>query len=695
MKTKFIFTTIIIVFLSVGVAYTQITPSIQKISLTGSDKTILDQRISKYSAFTIDNKELVNNLNSNGGGQFRLRIDENLDWTIELELNDLRADDYKATYTSDKGTFEIKEHSVVNTFKGKTSDGHVTRFTIDENYFFGVILGENYHYVIRPSKDYTQNKQDKNFIVYHSWDIIPDDEHFDYINDALENPEKTINHSETNSSTNTISSRSCSGNYLKIATEADYEFHRATVLNNDIYTLIENVTNVRILSILNIIEGVYESTFGLKFLVSFQHVYTSPAQPYTSSDAETLRDSFRSHWNANHTSVKRNIAHLFTGKSITFVDTWTGYLIPVWGISYVGNYINGNDADNYAYSVSMNRTEMYQTTAHEIGHNFSAQHPSESNCLCGGITASVMCQGEKNPSLWFCYQSKSVINNTINNNLGLLVGICGSTPLCSGTWKTFTASSWQSGYYWDKSAGISFSGSTTSSSIGVSAASSGNSWLGYVCIKNSIGVELARYRVWYGEPAISVYAPYDVVPQTGYEAILSYNGAPYTLQGVTSVNWTCTSNLKIMSKSITGAGFIVTKMSGTGTESATITAQANNSCGSTSTYQSLTINWPSPSPSPSPFTIYPNPTIGALNIEIDQQSVVQKYTLNQTYTNSKIDPTFDVRLYDGLGNLLRQILTKGGTVQFNVSNLLDGLYYLHIYDGISSKPEMQQIVVEH
>ena len=46
-------------------------------------------------------------------------------------------------------------------------------------------------------------------------------------------------------------------------------------------------------------------------------------------------------------------------------------------------------------------------------------------------------------------------------------------------------------------------------------------------------------------------------------------------------------------------------------------------------------------------------------------------------------------------NLLRQQKTKGGTVEFNVSGLTDGVYYLHVYDGVSETPEMRQIVVEH
>ncbi|MCL1937015.1 MAG: T9SS type A sorting domain-containing protein, partial [Candidatus Azobacteroides sp.] len=55
----------------------------------------------------------------------------------------------------------------------------------------------------------------------------------------------------------------------------------------------------------------------------------------------------------------------------------------------------------------------------------------------------------------------------------------------------------------------------------------------------------------------------------------------------------------------------------------------------------------------------------------------------------------DIRLYDGLGNLLRQATATGGKIEFNVANLPNGIYYLHIYDGVNEKPEMRQIVVQH
>jgi len=265
-----------------------------------------------------------------------------------------------------------------------------------------------------------------------------------------------------------------------------------------------------------------------------------------------------------------------------------------------------------------------------------------------------------------------------------ILTISGSTPICSGSSKPFSASNWVSGnFYWDKSNNsINLSSPVSNATITVSAA--GSTGGGSVYIKDSSGKILATYNVWVGKPSISVYAPYYVGPQISYEATLVCNNATHAQQGLNStsdVNWTCTSNLKLLSKQINKTGFIVNKSSGVGTESATIYVTATNSCGSDNTNQKLTIQWPSPSPSPP----HPNPVSDVLSIEIGSSS----------YSNTKsANLTFDVRLFDVQGNLLRQTSTKGGTIQFNVSNLPVGNYFLHIYDGVNSAPEIHQIVVQ-
>jgi hypothetical protein len=96
----------------------------------------------------------------------------------------------------------------------------------------------------------------------------------------------------------------------------------------------------------------------------------------------------------------------------------------------------------------------------------------------------------------------------------------------------------------------------------------------------------------------------------------------------------------------------------------------------------------------SPVSFYPNPASNTLNIEIDAQAQ-SSASATTAGKQLKQEKSYDLRLYDGQGALLRQQKAKGGTVQFNVANLPDGIYYLHIYDGVNEKPKMRQIVVEH
>ena len=95
--------------------------------------------------------------------------------------------------------------------------------------------------------------------------------------------------------------------------------------------------------------------------------------------------------------------------------------------------------------------------------------------------------------------------------------------------------------------------------------------------------------------------------------------------------------------------------------------------------------------------IYPNPVSDILYIEIDQDTIDRVLALLQNKGSKSFNsvPVFDIRLYNGQNILLMKQFTKGGITQFNVSDLPDGIYYLHIYNGVLSKPEMYSIIVKH
>ena len=120
-----------------------------------------------------------------------------------------------------------------------------------------------------------------------------------------------------------------------------------------------------------------------------------------------------------------------------------------------------------------------------------------------------------------------------------------------------------------------------------------------------------------------------------------------------------------------------------------LTASASNMCGAGYDYKNIYVGFKGGS---STF-YYPNPVDKILSIDLVVFST--ENPPEDTPTIDTRNPFYDVRLYDGQGNLLRQQQAKGGTVQFNVSNLPNGIYYLHVYDGKSNIPFIQQIMVEH
>jgi hypothetical protein len=89
--------------------------------------------------------------------------------------------------------------------------------------------------------------------------------------------------------------------------------------------------------------------------------------------------------------------------------------------------------------------------------------------------------------------------------------------------------------------------------------------------------------------------------------------------------------------------------------------------------------------------VYPNPVSDILHVDIQTSAATQ----NRSVAPQQPAATYDIRLYNGQGVIVRQATSKAGNLEINVSNLPNGFYYLHIYDGLNDKPEVQQIIVRH
>jgi hypothetical protein len=110
-----------------------------------------------------------------------------------------------------------------------------------------------------------------------------------------------------------------------------------------------------------------------------------------------------------------------------------------------------------------------------------------------------------------------------------------------------------------------------------------------------------------------------------------------------------------------------------------ISVRATNACG-TGSWEDHYVTVENKSPSA---VVSPNPVSDILNIDVSPNA-------------RSANTVYDIRLYSVFGSQLRQTNTNSSTVgQLNVSNLPDGIYFLHIYDGVNSTPEVHRIIVKH
>jgi len=420
--------------------------------------------------------------------------------------------------------------------------------------------------------------------------------------------------------------------------------------------------------------------------------------PYSSNDHGGLLDQFQ-----NYRAPKSINGDV--GQLLTFRDLNAGI------VSGMGVYAGLCDSDprkrlsvariQNGYQIVPIYSGSVYVVAHEFGHLLGSRETHECVWTVNGVANKAIdgcevpspCSNPGIPSgggtiMSYCQKQSVGINfnkgfgplpgNAIRNRVATvtcLLTIAGDNSICYGTAKTFTATNWKStNYYWQHSANVSLSTPTSSPTVNVSAASSSSIGPGWVSINNSYGTEIARFHVWVGLPVIDdLSGPSSVV--SGGSGYYETSMNSLSLATVTGYTWALRPDYGAYMSTF---GYYAGVSFYTPDSYYQVTCQAKNSCGTGSgVSKNVWVYQYSPSPA------YPNPVSDVLNIDLSDSK-----TQGSNFT-------FDVRLYDGQGNLLRQTSTKGGTVEFNVSNLPDGTYYLHIYDGVSSTPEMKQIFVEH
>ena len=156
----------------------------------------------------------------------------------------------------------------------------------------------------------------------------------------------------------------------EIAIDADEDYY---VRNGSNTTNVQNAVN----SVLNAVDVIYRRDCEIGYTLTALIIRTSAT--YSGTDMNSLLTQFGSRWNSSHTGVKRDLAHMFTGK---------GSFSGVVGIAYLGVVCSVGSAYGVSKVYASSLTTNAGLVAHETGHNWNAPHCDATppcNIMCSGL----------------------------------------------------------------------------------------------------------------------------------------------------------------------------------------------------------------------------------------------------------------------------------------------------------------------
>lgn len=358
------------------------------------EQTQMDRVLTAYQTVELDLDRATQQVKSSG--RYSLPI-HGVEYPLLLELNPLRSPKIRWTQTTADGVVN-EPLPPLSTYQGTVEgDPHSqVRLLIQPGLFLGYVRTKQDWWFIDPMNKFVPGARAERLVIYREEDVRPQFLGVCGSGMLREHGEGILN------SFPPLSFKSAPGaavslKQAQVATDADFEFYQAHGANSNSF----------IEGILNQVDGIYQAQLDLKLVISFENVFTTVSQPYSSTDAPTLLGQFRTEWNTNRATVQRDIAHLFTGKNMN------GSTV---GIAYLGTVCTSL---GYSYGISQDNSFLAKVTAHEMGHNFNAQHddqvtPPAATCTGSGplMCSSIQPSGPNQ----FSQRSKDDIGNFTTTN---------------------------------------------------------------------------------------------------------------------------------------------------------------------------------------------------------------------------------------------------------------------------------------
>lgn len=184
----------------------------------------------------------------------------------------------------------------------------------------------------------------------------------------------------------------------------------------------------RVLSLFNNVDGIFASQVGVQLEVVSATMLTTPAtSPFTATKASDRLTELSTYRRARSALTATGVTHLVTGVDVTSTD---GSRSTV-GIAYIGSLCSssfGASLSEASNSASLDSLVM----AHELGHNFGAEHDGETGSVCASTPTTFLMAPTLNRSDQFSQCSLDTIARDVARASCLLPATTSTIDLSVG-----------------------------------------------------------------------------------------------------------------------------------------------------------------------------------------------------------------------------------------------------------------------
>ncbi|MBX2928260.1 MAG: PKD domain-containing protein [Saprospiraceae bacterium] len=393
----------------------------------------LSAELDSWNVYAFDAASLVRTARENPEG---LAVEWQLGGKVvafDLFADDIRAKRYRLLEAGPEGMKELPAGPNL-TYGGRTAAGAPLRLTLNDDFVFGYWHEGDKIWFVQPLRDFDPEAAPGLYVVFETGAVKPMPNArcgWTHTLDMLEKKEAEHDHAKVVGQCYEV----------EIALASDFLMHQAF----GSVTATQNFT----LGVLNNVQFNYDNEFAdeIRFVVVANMVSScSTCDPWTSSTvANTLLTSFRDWGNGGGFGVTYDVASLWTNRD------FNGDVI---GLAWLTAICTGNRY-NILQRFSSNAQSLRVLQAHELGHNFSAQHDAAGS-------PTIMAPSVTTSSVWSAASVNSINNYIVNRaQTGTCFTDCGApvpptaiaqvpvTHVCPGSVVPFIDASTGSPFIWN------------------------------------------------------------------------------------------------------------------------------------------------------------------------------------------------------------------------------------------------------